>query len=141
MSSTSKEANKPSAERYLNKLFADLYHLVNSFQLFLQRHSAIPRLPLSCVSPICTVSSLMNRLVISTARRMASAAPKTSTGIEHAEKARQVAGGKPDWTLYKCDDYLKFDKYSYAHAEITMNKARVPQPSYKKADELPKVRA
>ncbi|KAF1758937.1 hypothetical protein GCK72_015397 [Caenorhabditis remanei] len=67
--------------------------------------------------------------------------PETSTGIEHAEKARQVAGGKPDWSLYKCDDYLKFDKYSYAHAEITMNKSRVPQPTNRKADVLPKVRA
>uniref|UniRef100_A0A1I7USP6 NADH dehydrogenase [ubiquinone] flavoprotein 3, mitochondrial n=1 Tax=Caenorhabditis tropicalis TaxID=1561998 RepID=A0A1I7USP6_9PELO len=80
----------------------------------------------------------MNRLVVISARRMASAAPKTSTGIEHAEKAKQVAGGKPDWSLYKCDDYLKFDKYSYAHAEITMNKARVPQPTNRKADVLPK---
>lgn len=34
----------------------------------------------------------MNRLMVISARRMASAAPKTSTGIEHAEKARQVAG-------------------------------------------------
>ncbi|CAI2350299.1 unnamed protein product [Caenorhabditis sp. 36 PRJEB53466] len=86
----------------------------------------------------------MNRLVVAprlfSARTMASAAPKITTGIEHAEKARQLAGGKPDWALYKCDDYLKFDKYSYAHAEITMNKARVPQPTNRKADVLPQVR-
>ncbi|CAL2040880.1 unnamed protein product [Caenorhabditis brenneri] len=32
MNSTSKETIKPSAETYLNKLYLDLYHLVNSVE-------------------------------------------------------------------------------------------------------------
>ncbi|CAI5447712.1 unnamed protein product [Caenorhabditis angaria] len=85
----------------------------------------------------------MNRIVAIPARfsrHFATAAPKTSTGIEHAEKAKQRQGGKPDWSLYKCDDYLKFDKYSFAQAEVTMKNDRVPQPSNKKADTLPQVK-
>ncbi|CAB3409895.1 unnamed protein product [Caenorhabditis bovis] len=83
----------------------------------------------------------MNRLVTASriVRSYTTAAPKISTGIEHAEKAKQRQGGKPDWSLYKCDDYLKFDKYSFAQAEVTMEKDRVPQPSYKRADEMPKM--
>ncbi|CAI4221812.1 unnamed protein product [Auanema sp. JU1783] len=72
------------------------------------------------------------------ARGYASAAPKFSTGIEHAETMKKAGGGKPDWALYKCDDYLKMNKYSYYDSEITMAKDRVPQPTNKKPDVLPK---
>ncbi|CAD6197130.1 unnamed protein product [Caenorhabditis auriculariae] len=85
----------------------------------------------------------MNRLMLATrtVRSFASFAPKTTTGIEHAEAAKKNEGGNPDWKLYKADDYLKFDKYSFYQAEVTMEKDRVTQPSNKRPDEMPKTRS
>ncbi|CAJ0603029.1 unnamed protein product [Cylicocyclus nassatus] len=84
----------------------------------------------------------MNRLqaVQRLSRGFASAAPKSSTGIEHAEQFAKLGGKKPDWKLYKVQNYLNNDKYTYYQAEIELQKYRLPQPSNKKPDVLPKVK-
>ncbi|EYB98837.1 hypothetical protein Y032_0127g1373 [Ancylostoma ceylanicum] len=62
----------------------------------------------------------MNRLHIvhRFARGIASAAPKTSTGIEHADALAKAGGKKPDWKLYKVGDYLKMNQYSFYDGEV-----------------------
>ncbi|KHJ98988.1 hypothetical protein OESDEN_01045 [Oesophagostomum dentatum] len=84
----------------------------------------------------------MNRLhvVLRSSRCLATAAPKTSTGIEHAEAFAKRGGQKPNWNMYKVGDYLNMNKYSFYQAEITMAKHRLQQPTTKKPDVMPKVK-
>ncbi|VDM57708.1 unnamed protein product [Angiostrongylus costaricensis] len=74
-------------------------------------------------------------------RRYVSAAPKTTTGIEHAKAMTKIAGGNANWSLYKADDYLKMSKYSFYDAEITMAKHRLQQPTNKSPDVMPKTKS
>ncbi|KAE9556378.1 hypothetical protein FO519_000418 [Halicephalobus sp. NKZ332] len=71
-------------------------------------------------------------------RRFVSAAPPTTTGIEHALKAKQVGRShKQDFKDYKCIDYLNYNKYSFYDLENKVNPSRVPQPTNKKPDVMP----
>ncbi|CAD5227096.1 unnamed protein product [Bursaphelenchus xylophilus] len=68
--------------------------------------------------------------------------PSGTTGIEHALKFKQIGQShKQDPKLYKCEEYLNFNKYSFYDTENAINPARVPQPSNKKPDVEPKVRS
>lgn len=72
-----------------------------------------------------------------------SAAPSTTTGIEHALQhnervKRNAASFKND---YKCFDYLNFHHQSYYDTEMELQKFRCAQPSPKKAEIEPKVKA
>ncbi|CAJ0573277.1 unnamed protein product, partial [Mesorhabditis spiculigera] len=70
-----------------------------------------------------------------------SAAPKTTTGIEHAEAyAKAGRATRVDPKAYLCDEYLHFNVYSYYDAEVKMSAARVPQPTNKKPDVMPRVK-
>ncbi|CAJ0581218.1 unnamed protein product, partial [Mesorhabditis spiculigera] len=83
------------------------------------------------------------RLVAQVSRRLAqSAAPKTSTGIEHAESYKKSGHASPAAPkLYKCgEDYLHFNVYSYYDLETKMSTNRVPQPTNKKPDVKPSVK-
>ncbi|VDO37659.1 unnamed protein product [Haemonchus placei] len=84
----------------------------------------------------------MNRLSIirHVSRGLASAAPQTSTGIEHADAFAKRGGRKPDWKLYKVPEYLNMNKYSFYETEVTMSKNRLKQPSNKKPDVMPQVK-
>ncbi|KAK6750793.1 hypothetical protein RB195_002637 [Necator americanus] len=79
-------------------------------------------------------------LIYRLSRGIASAAPKTSTGIEHADALAKAGGRKANWKLYKVGDYLNMNNYSFYQAEITMAKHRLQQPTNKKPDVLPKVK-
>ncbi|ETN74870.1 hypothetical protein NECAME_12681, partial [Necator americanus] len=79
-------------------------------------------------------------LIYRLSRGIASAAPKTSTGIEHADSLAKAGGRKANWKLYKVGDYLNMNNYSFYQAEITMAKHRLQQPTNKKPDVLPKVK-
>ncbi|KAJ1374551.1 hypothetical protein KIN20_037259 [Parelaphostrongylus tenuis] len=83
---------------------------------------------------------VMNRLP-AICRRYVSAAPKTTTGIEHAKAMTKLGGGNPNWSQYKVDDYLKMKKYSFYDAEITMAKHRLQQPTNKAPDVMPKTKS
>uniref|UniRef100_A0A1I7ZEN0 NADH dehydrogenase [ubiquinone] flavoprotein 3, mitochondrial n=1 Tax=Steinernema glaseri TaxID=37863 RepID=A0A1I7ZEN0_9BILA len=74
-------------------------------------------------------------------RRCFSAAPPTSSGIEHAIEFKKIGGRhQQDFKDYKCSEYLHFNTYSYYNAEIDMLKMRVPQPTNKKPDVLPSIK-
>uniref|UniRef100_A0A7E4ULU3 NADH dehydrogenase [ubiquinone] flavoprotein 3, mitochondrial n=1 Tax=Panagrellus redivivus TaxID=6233 RepID=A0A7E4ULU3_PANRE len=75
------------------------------------------------------------------AKRFVSAAPKASTGIEHAEKFKQIGKShKQDFKDYKCSEYLHYNTYSYYNPENEMKAFRVPQPTNKKPDVQPSVK-
>ncbi|CAJ0941102.1 unnamed protein product, partial [Mesorhabditis belari] len=75
-------------------------------------------------------------------RLASSAAPKTSTGIEHAESYKKSGLAKPaDPKLYTCGtDYLHYNKYSYYDLESTMSGGRVTQPTNSKPDTPPRMK-
>ncbi|EFO21709.2 hypothetical protein LOAG_06776 [Loa loa] len=59
-----------------------------------------------------------------------------STGIEHAEKMKEIGMKKKvNPEEYKCSDYFNFQKYSYCDIEAEVISKRMPQPSNKKPDE------
>uniref|UniRef100_A0A914VX27 NADH dehydrogenase [ubiquinone] flavoprotein 3, mitochondrial n=1 Tax=Plectus sambesii TaxID=2011161 RepID=A0A914VX27_9BILA len=79
-----------------------------------------------------------NALIIS--RRLASAAPKTTTGIEHAETTKKTGEKhQMDQKKYKVEDYHKTNVWSYYKKEEDMESLRCKQPSNKKPDTQPKV--
>ena len=54
-------------------------------------------------------------------KRFVSAAPPTTTGIEHALKSKQVGKShKQDFKDYKCIDYLNYNKYSFYDFEVCL---------------------
>ncbi|TMS39372.1 hypothetical protein L596_005907 [Steinernema carpocapsae] len=74
-------------------------------------------------------------------RRLFSAAPPSSSGIEHAEEFKKIgARHKMEPSAYKCSEYLNFRTYSYYDTEVAMAKSRVVQPSNKKPDVLPSMK-
>ncbi|PIO64602.1 hypothetical protein TELCIR_13765 [Teladorsagia circumcincta] len=84
----------------------------------------------------------MNRLSVirCVSRGFVSAAPRTSTGIEHAEALAKIGGKKPDRSLYKVSEYLNMNKYSFYESEVVLAKHRLQQPSNKRPDVMPKVK-
>ncbi|KAK0399563.1 hypothetical protein QR680_003107 [Steinernema hermaphroditum] len=75
-------------------------------------------------------------------RRFFSAAPPTSSGIEHAVEFKKTGSRhKQDIKDYKCSEYLHFNVYSYYDPEVTMLQSRVAQPTPKKPDVLPSVKS
>uniref|UniRef100_A0AC35UDR6 NADH dehydrogenase [ubiquinone] flavoprotein 3, mitochondrial n=1 Tax=Rhabditophanes sp. KR3021 TaxID=114890 RepID=A0AC35UDR6_9BILA len=71
-----------------------------------------------------------------------SAAPATTTGIEHANKFKAIGKGhQQDFKDYKCIEYLNFNKWSFYDKDVDMASFRVQQPTNKKPDVLPKTNA
>ncbi|KAF8370946.1 hypothetical protein PRIPAC_77375 [Pristionchus pacificus] len=66
-----------------------------------------------------------------------SAAPKITTGIEHATALKKVNPKPADWSQYKCSEYLHFNKHSFYDPELQMASHRVAQPTNKKPDVAP----
>ncbi|KAK5964522.1 hypothetical protein GCK32_003552 [Trichostrongylus colubriformis] len=85
----------------------------------------------------------MNRISVikCISRGFASAAPRGSTGIEHADALAKMGGKKPDRSLYKVPEYLNTNKYTFYETEVSLSKHRMQQPSNKRPDVLPKVRS
>uniref|UniRef100_A0A0N4Z7A8 NADH dehydrogenase [ubiquinone] flavoprotein 3, mitochondrial n=1 Tax=Parastrongyloides trichosuri TaxID=131310 RepID=A0A0N4Z7A8_PARTI len=84
---------------------------------------------------------ITSKRFLASAKTTLSAAPKSTTGIEHADKFKEIGSRhKQDFKDYKCIEYLNFNKWSFYDKEVEMMSLRVPQPSNKKPDVAPKVR-
>jgi len=71
---------------------------------------------------------------------MVSAAPKTTTGIEHADEFKKVgAKHQVEQSKYKVTDYYATNQWSYYKKEEDMESMRVKQPSNQIPDTQPKV--
>uniref|UniRef100_A0A0N5BKE9 NADH dehydrogenase [ubiquinone] flavoprotein 3, mitochondrial n=1 Tax=Strongyloides papillosus TaxID=174720 RepID=A0A0N5BKE9_STREA len=78
--------------------------------------------------------------LLSGVKESISAAPKSTTGIEHADAFKQTGlRHKQDFKDYKCSEYLNFNKWSFYDKEVDMMSHRVSQPTNKKPDVAPKV--
>ena len=68
-------------------------------------------------------------------KRFVSAAPPTTTGIEHALKTKQVGKShKQDFKDYKCIDYLNYNKYSFYDLEVCLLSASLEVPYMKSSE-------
>jgi len=81
-----------------------------------------------------------SRAAITVPRRMVSAAPKTTTGIEHADEFKKIGEKhQMEQNKYKVVDYYSTNQWSYYKKEEDMASMRCQQPNNQKPDTQPKV--